>query len=128
LVHLGLQETTDYEIPGGHFFEQTSGRLAARGRGYAISDAHDVLFWTEFQRLGGVPSLGYPASRRFTWDGFTSQVMQKQVFQWRPEVKQVYFVNVFDELSKAGKDDWLLAYRQVPRPFDWAGDRGAALG
>ncbi|MCL5075738.1 MAG: hypothetical protein M1136_08875 [Chloroflexi bacterium] len=115
----------DWDVSNGHFYTQANGFPPGTShKGYAISDANDILFWAEFQRLGGVDSLGYPASRRFIWDGFTSQAMQKQVFQWRPEVKQVYFVNVFDELSKVGKDDWLLAYRQVPKPFDWSADAG----
>jgi hypothetical protein len=40
--------------------------------------------------------------------------------QWRPETKSVAFLNVFDLLSKAGKDDWLLQNRQIPRPKVWA--------
>ncbi|MCL5075752.1 MAG: hypothetical protein M1136_08945 [Chloroflexi bacterium] len=113
----------DWQVPNGHFYTQARGEAPA-GTGYAVTNDPQALFWAELQRLGGVPALGYPASRRFIWDGFTSQVMQKQVFQWRPEVEKVYFVNVFDELSKAGKDDWLLAYRQVPKSFDWSADAG----
>ncbi|MCL4535846.1 MAG: hypothetical protein M1370_11900 [Bacteroidetes bacterium] len=84
----------------------------------------NARFWDEFQRLGGVDELGYPASRRFVWDGFASQATQKEVLQWRPERGQVAFVNVFDQLSKAGKDDYLLTVRQVPKPFDNSPDTG----
>src|SRR3990172_4251002 len=50
--------------------------------------------------------------------------MQKEIFQWRPDTGQVSFVNVFDELSNSGKDDWLLTVRQVPKPFDNSPDTG----
>ncbi len=114
----------DYPIPGGHFYTQANGCGGCGGTGYSIVDDPVAPFWFEFRRLGWVPSSGYPASRRFIWDGFVSQTMQKQVFQWRPEVSQVYFVNAFDELSRAGKDGWLMAFRQVPPPFDTSPDTG----
>ncbi|MBI2305248.1 MAG: hypothetical protein HYU86_10965 [Chloroflexi bacterium] len=128
-VNLGLRpgfpfypRPLDYPIPNGHFFTQMV--YPQRGPGYSITDDAVAPFWSEFQHLGEVPLLGYPASRRFLWGGFVSQVMQRQVFQWRPEAGQVYFVNVFDELSRAGKDPWLLAFRQVPPPFDTSTDKG----
>lgn len=124
LTHLAPQDTTDYDIPSGRFFEETGSRLAARGYGFAIVNDDNARFWDEFQRLGGVDELGYPASRRFVWDGFASQATQKEVLQWRPERGQVAFVNVFDQLSKAGKDDYLLTVRQVPKPFDNSPDTG----
>ncbi|HUE75964.1 MAG TPA: hypothetical protein VMP10_03975 [Chloroflexota bacterium] len=106
----------DWDIPNGRFFTQTGG---SSGRGYAVTDEGGIRFWTEFQRLGGVAAVGYPASQRFEWDGFTVQVFQRVVFQWRPEVGQVYFVNVFDQLHELGYDDWLLSARQTPRPKEW---------
>jgi spore germination protein YaaH len=115
----------DWPVPGGQFFTQTSGRPdASPPKGYSVTDANGVRFWTEFQRLGGVQGVGYPASQRFQWDGFATQVMQKAVFQWRPEVGGVYFVNVFDEMSRAGKDDWLLSVRSTPRPLPPSFDAG----
>jgi hypothetical protein len=103
----------DYPIANGRFYTQTGG---GGGRGYAVTDEGDVRFWSEFQRLGGVQAVGYPASHRFQWDGFTVQVFQRVVFQWRPEIGQVYFVNVFDRLHELGKDDSLLQTRQTPAP------------
>ncbi|HYN88242.1 MAG TPA: glycosyl hydrolase family 18 protein, partial [Ardenticatenaceae bacterium] len=112
----GATAVADWDIPNGHFFTQTGG---GSGRGYAVSDDGGVRFWSEFRRLGGVAAVGYPASQRFEWDGFTVQVFQRVVFQWRPEVGRVYFVNVFDRLDQLGANDWLLHRRQTPYPRQW---------
>jgi hypothetical protein len=114
----------DWPIPGGRFFTQTNGGQA--GRGYRVTNEDGARFWDEFRRLGGVDALGYPASRRFVWEGFTVQVFQKAILQWRPEATQAYFVNVLDRLSAAGRDDWLLAARMTPRPIDTRADAGLA--
>jgi hypothetical protein len=111
----------DFDIAGGHFFTQTGG---GGGKGYAITDEGGARLWSEFRRLGGVQGVGYPISKRFQWDGFTVQAMQRVIFQWRPEVGQVYFVNTFDLLSQAGKDEWLEAVRQTPRPLPGDFDAG----
>jgi plastocyanin len=95
--------------------------------GFSVSDADGVLFLSEFRRLGGVQAVGYPASKRFQWDGFTVQVFQRVVFQWRPDVRQAYFVNVFDRLNALGKDDWLLAAKQTPKHDPSLGDLNARL-
>jgi hypothetical protein len=107
----------DFAIPNGHFYTQANGHSGAGGTGYAITDAGGVAFWSEFRRLGGVEAVGYPASERFEWDGFTVQVFQRVVFQWRPESQSVAFVNVFDDLARADKNDWLYAARSTPRPL-----------
>jgi len=114
----------DHALPDGHFYQQANGQGGQGDTGYAITDADGIPFWSEYQRLGGPGALGYPASRRFTWDGFTVQVMQKVVFQWHPDTRQVAFVNVLDRLHDLGKDGWLLVYRQTPRPADTAADIG----
>ena len=115
----------DYDIPGGHFFTQANGRpLGASASGFAVTDEGGVRFWSEFQRLGGVSALGYPVSQRFVLDGFTTQAFQKGVLQWRPEVNKAYFLNTFDLMHDRGLDDWLLVYRQTPKPFDTKPDTG----
>jgi hypothetical protein len=120
-----LPSNSDWDaIGGGHFYTQTNG--GQTGKGYRVADDGTARFWSEFKRLGGVDGLGYPASRRFTWDGFVVQVFQKAILQWRPEVGQAYFVNVLDRLSAAGKDDWLFGARMTPRPLDPAPDTGLA--
>lgn len=113
---LSNADTLDWDMPGGHQFTQAGS--------FEVSDRGGVYFWKEFQRLGAIDAAGYPISRRFQWNGFTVQGMQRVIFQWRPEVGQVYFVNVFDMLSEAGKDDWLLNVRQTPKPLPASFDAG----
>lgn len=108
--------TLDWSLPDGHFFTQTGG--------YTISNQAGIPMWSEFQRLGGVDAVGYPASQRFQWNGYTVQTMQRVVMQWRPEVNQAYYVNVFDLMTAAGKDDWLLNTRQTPKPLPASFDAG----
>jgi hypothetical protein len=115
----------DYDIPNGHFYTEANGSPLGRSPyGYSITDDSGVPFWSEFQRLGGVGVLGYPVSRRFFMDGFITQATQKFVLQWRPDQKQVWFVNVFDVLHEKGKDDWLFSARQTPRDPGSAADTG----
>ncbi|MBI2954407.1 MAG: family 10 glycosylhydrolase [Chloroflexi bacterium] len=116
----------DWDLPNGHFFTQANGyHLGSNPSvGFAVTDEGGVLFWSEFKRLGGVAGVGFPISRRFEWDGFTTQVFQKAVFQWRPEISRVYFVNVFDQMHMAGKDDWLASIRSTPRPLGEDFDAG----
>ncbi len=103
----------DWAIPGGHFYTQSS-----HGEGgFSVVDDSQARFWAEFNRLGGLQTVGYPISRRFVYDGFVTQAFQKLVLQWRPEVNQAWPINVFDELSNDGFDDPLLAFRQTPRPL-----------
>ena len=111
----------EYPFTNGYFFTQTGG---GNGRGYSIVNDASAPFWNEFQRLGGVQAVGYPVSRRFLWNGFLCQVMQRVVFQWRPDLGQVAFVNVFDLFSEAGQDDNLFVTRQVPRPLPASFDGG----
>ena len=114
----------DFDIPGGHFYKQANGQGGAGDTGYAITNEGGIPFWREYQRLGGPNVLGYPASHRFSYDGFTVQIMQKVVFQWRPETQSVAFLNVLDILHDRGKDSWLRVHRMTPEPFDTAPDTG----
>lgn len=102
-------------IPLAHgcFFSQT----ANDGGGYSVTDDGQARFWAEYQRLGGSQTVGYPISRRFIYDGFTTQAFQKLVLQWRPEAAIAYPMNIFDELSEAGLDEALYTYRQTPYPL-----------
>ncbi|MBI4319834.1 MAG: glycoside hydrolase family 99-like domain-containing protein [Chloroflexi bacterium] len=112
----------DYDVPNGHFFTQTSGR--GGGTGFLVSNDGGIRFWDELSRLGGLQAMGYPISRRFSWDGFVVQAMQKGVVQWRPEAGRAYLVNVFDQMSAAGKDEWLLGAKSVPKPLGPEFDAG----
>src|SRR5262249_50296274 len=91
------QAALDYDVPGGHFYTQADGQSGASGRGFAVTDEAGIPFWTFFRAVGGVAAVGYPVTHRFQWDGFTVQAFQKVVFQWRPEVGTVYYVNVIDQ-------------------------------
>src|ERR687887_656799 len=85
----------DWDVPGGHFFSQTGG---GSGLGYVVSDDGGLRFWSGLQRLGGVASLGYPVSQRLQWDGFTVQIFQRTVLQWRPDCGCAVPANVLDRL------------------------------
>ncbi len=99
-------DTGDYPVDGGRVFTQAA-ETEVPDAGFAVTDSGGIPFWTEFQRLGGVQALGFPLSHRFQWDGFTVQVFQKVVLQWRPENRTFLFVNVFDRLNLEGYDDTL---------------------
>ena len=104
----------DYDIPGGHFFTQTSPAGAGDGHGYSVTDSDGIPFWSVYQSEGGLLQMGFPLSRRFVWRGLVTQVMQKATFQWVPATGRVEFVNVLDELNLKGMDAW-LEERLVPR-------------
>ncbi len=115
----------DWKIPEGWFYTETNGfPLGTSPMGFPIVDDAQAQFWSAFQRHGGVARLGYPVSQRFLWKGYLTQATQKAVLQWRPDKQDVDFVNVFDDLSSAGKDDWLLNFRSIPRPLPSDYDAG----
>ncbi len=107
------QSSLDWAIANGHFYTQTT----AGEDGFSVLNDDEARFWSEYQRLGGLQTVGYPISRRFLYDGFVTQAFQKLVLQWRPEVGQAWAVNIFDELSKGGFDEELLVRRQTPYPL-----------
>lgn len=120
----GRADPLDFDIPGGHFFQQTNGANGAGNSGFAVIDDAQARFWSEFQRLGGVSGVGYPVSQRFIWDGFPSQAFQKMVFQWHANEGRVYAVNVVDVLHDRGRDAWLRTVRATPGIQDWSSDAG----
>ena len=117
----------DFAIAGGWFFTQGGGDTARSDDGFAVIDDEGAKFWTAFQASGGVGAVGYPISNRFQWDGFVTQVMQKVVFQWRPDIDSVALVNVFDDLSRHGFDDQ-LATLLVPEPEAFNDETGLSFG
>ncbi|MCL4459009.1 MAG: hypothetical protein M1577_03755 [Chloroflexi bacterium] len=104
--------------------------------GYALTNEGGIRFAAEFQRLGGVETLGYPASHRFQLpDGFTYQLTQGALLQWRPEQDAVALANIFEMLERAGVDDWLYSFKGIPRPIkndssggDWQKAKQTRLG
>jgi hypothetical protein len=106
----------DWDIPDGHFYTQTNGReQGTSSDGFSVTNKDGVPLWDEFQRQGGVVTIGFPLTTRFQWRGMTTQVFQRAVMQYNPDSKSVDFVNIMDELHMAGKDDWLQTQYQVPR-------------
>ena len=92
---------------------------------YEVSDEDGIDFATEFERLGGVDTLGHPASYRFQLgDGFIYQLTQGALLQWRPEVGRAFLGNTFELLQQAGLDEWLLRAKGIPRPIKNDGSDG----
>ena len=105
----------DYPVVLGHFYTQGAPSPSEQGKGYRITDEEDIAFWTEFQRLGGVDTLGYPISGRFFWDGYISQATQRGVLQWHPDGSRVELVNLLDYLGFKGFDARLETEYSIPR-------------
>jgi hypothetical protein len=106
----------DYSVPGGHFYTQGNGFGGGGGLGYAVLDDADVPMWSEYQRQGGVPRLGYPVTNRFVYQGAVTQAFQKGALQWIPDAGQTTLLNIMDELHAHGSDGWLDSARQIPPP------------
>lgn len=90
--------------------------------GYQVCNDGNARFLAAYQRYGA-QTIGYPISTRYSRDGFITQAFQKAILQWRPESNNVAFVNVFDDLSRAGMDQRLYETRQTPfqLPAGWEG-------
>lgn len=108
--------STDFGLVNGRFYTQTATQRDFETRGYAITNADSIPFWSTYQRLGGVDILGYPISRRFIWDGYICQALQRGVLQWHADTGQVQLVNTMDHLTDLGKDDYFARERHVPLP------------
>jgi hypothetical protein len=115
----------DEALPNGHFYRQANGLGGAGPGGYSIVDDVEAAFWSDFQRLGGVDRLGYPASQRFRLsDGFLYQATQGALLQWRPELGRTVLANTFEMFEQRGLDDWLLAMKGIPKPIQDDGSGG----
>jgi hypothetical protein len=81
----------DYAIPNGHFYTQAA--PGQQGAGYRVANEAGIPFWDAFQKEGGVSTLGYPLTRRFTSNGTVVQLFQFGALRWnatekRAEVRQ----------------------------------------
>src|SRR5581483_10338682 len=114
----------DFAIPGGWFYKQANGQGGQGDSGYSITDADGILFYQNFKYYGGPDVLGYPATRRFSFQGFTIQGTQKVGMKWRPDQGTINYLNIFDILHDQGQDAWLESVRQVPPPQDTKPDTG----
>jgi putative serine protease PepD len=110
----------DFPVPGGHFFSQASG--VGGTAGFTVVDDGAAAMFSEFTRLGSADKLGFPASQRFPFGGFLTQATQKELLQWRPEIGQAEFVNIFDVLSQRGLDPLLAQSQLIPPIGDNAAD------
>ncbi|MCL4367758.1 MAG: hypothetical protein M1337_01070 [Actinobacteria bacterium] len=122
----GFSNASDWAIGwNGRFFTQTNGQPDGASRqGFGVTDADEVEFWQAYINLGGRRVLGFPLSRRFTYDGRVVQVFQRAVFQWDPATKSVVFMNVIDELLAHGKEGWLMQEYKVPPALPQDFDKG----
>ena len=117
--------TPDWPIPNGHFYTQTNGQPPRTSpTGFAVTDWDGIPFWSEYQRLGGPATVGYPVSARFEWQGRLTQVFQRAVFQWNEQLGRVQPANVLLLLEEAGKGDWLVKTRGVPQRLPSDFDKG----
>ena len=104
-------------VADGRFFRETS--VHHCDAGFSVTNADGIPFWDTWHELG-LENVGYPISHRYLWRGFVTQAFQKAIFQWQPG-KGVLFLNIFDELHRAGKDGalrkrWALP-KQLSPPF-----------
>lgn len=99
-----------FPLHQGFFYTQTGG---GEGLGYSVVDAPDARFWTAFQNLGGPELLGYPISQPWREAPFVYQAFQRGVLQAGPD-GQIRPTNIYDVLSAAGHDPWLLDFKGVP--------------
>jgi hypothetical protein len=106
---------TSWALPDGYFYGETASGAGRPGpRGYAVTDADGVPFWSEFQRLGGVSYLGYPLSRRFPAEGATQQVFQRGVLRFEGPDTGAVVVPLLDQLHAAGHDGVLRERWGIP--------------
>ena len=84
--------------------------------GFAVTNTGGIPFWDTWQRLG-LENVGYPISHRYIWRGFVTQAFQKAIMQWQPG-KGVFFVNIFDEMHDAGRDNVLRSRYATPHQLE----------
>lgn len=118
----------EWSVEAGRFFTQTNGQPAgASTRGFAMSDAAGVSFWSAYQELGGTDALGYPTSHRFHWRGHPVQLTQRVLLQWAPDGQGVRLANLLDELHDVGLDERLLSERLIPKQMSYQGEAGLSF-
>ena len=109
----------DHPVEMGHFYSQTGIGL---GTGFEILDERRLgirmeFFWSEFDRLGGVSTFGYPTSRVFRWATLNwAQLTQKSLLYWDRFEDRLKQANLYEILESAGLDDFLES-QGVPRPI-----------
>jgi hypothetical protein len=123
------QPARDWAIPNGWFFTQVQGQPEGTdARGFAVSDANGMRFWSEYQRLGASTYLGYPVSRRFETDGGAAQVFQRALLRYDAGSDRIVVSRLLDRLNREGRDDELRDQFGIP-PLEMPapGDAGAEV-
>ncbi len=109
----------DHPVEMGHFYSQTG---IGFGTGFHILDERRLgirmeHFWSEFDRLGGVSTFGYPTSTVFRWAGLNwAQLTQKSLIYWNRYEGRLRVANIYEILESAGLDDYLQS-NGVPTPI-----------
>ncbi len=83
---------------------------------YEVTNDGGILFADEYERLGGVDTLGHPASYRFTagrWIHLPGDAESSAPVEARGKCG-LYLGNIFQMLEQAGLDDWLLREKGIP--------------
>ena len=101
----------DWDVPGGRYFTQAG----SGNGGFALGDDDGMRFWSTYQQLGGASALGFPASRRFSLNGFNYQATQAALLQYRPDLGLVVLGNTFELLQS--RDAWLRDVKGIPPPI-----------
>ena len=94
--------------------------------GFTVSDDDAIPFYQTYRALGP-DVVGFPISRRFSWDGFTVQAFQKVVMQWQPATGQVAFLNTIDLFGDLGHDGYLEVVRSTPSRLPASFDAGQSF-
>jgi len=105
----GADAAADRPIPDGYFFSEALGGRAD-GAGFAVQDGGGAALWTAFQDHGGIAVLGYPSSRRFSWDGRVAQAFGSTILRWDADRDAADVLSVRDlpdgTPSAAVQPDW----------------------
>lgn len=109
-----------FPLQQGFFYTQTGG---GGGLGYAVVDDRDAQFWTAYEELGGHETLGFPISRPWHEAPFVYQAFQRAVLQADAD-GGIRPANIYDEMSAAGHDSWLLDFKGVPAGTSLPSDAG----
>ena len=82
----------DLDIPNGHFYSQAA--PGQNGAGYRVANEAGIPFWDEFQRQGGLETLGFPLTRGFIWTDSIVQLFQFGALRWVPAEQRSEIVDV----------------------------------
>ena len=112
----------DYAIPNGHFFTQAA--PGQGGNGYRVANEAGIPFWDAFLAEGGVEKLGYPLTRRFTWNGTVVQLFQNGALRWLPTESRTEVrppKDVGDPPTDAKRAELALAFSGEAQRHPWSG-------